>query len=218
MIRKSLIALIAGIASSGVVMAQQDTTGAATPSNNRETAIFAGGCFWCVESDFDKIPGVIETVSGYTGGRTLNPTYKEVSAGGTGHAEVVQITYDPAKVSYKELVDRFWRTIDPTTPDRQFCDSGSQYRTAIFYANPQQKMIAEQSKMALEKTRPFTAPIVTEITQATTFYAAEDYHQDFYKKNPLRYNYYRLSCGRDQRLEQLWGKEQGQAKHGPATS
>ncbi|RJQ49489.1 MAG: peptide-methionine (S)-S-oxide reductase [Gammaproteobacteria bacterium] len=186
-------------------MAQQDAAGAATPSNDRETAIFAGGCFWCVESDFDKVPGVIETVSGYTGGRTLNPTYKEVSAGGTGHAEVVQITYDPAKVSYRELVDRFWRTIDPTTPDRQFCDSGSQYRTAIFYTSPQQKMIAEQSKMALEKTKPFKAPVVTEITQATTFYAAEDYHQDFYKKNSLRYNYYRLSCGRDQRLEELWG-------------
>lgn len=211
MLRKLLIALIAGIALPGVIMAQQDMT--ATPSNNHETALFAGGCFWCVESDFDKIPGVMETVSGYTGGHTLNPTYEEVSAGGTGHAEAVQVVYDPAKVSYKELVDKFWRTIDPTTPDRQFCDSGNQYRSAIFYANPQQKMIAEQSKMALEKTKPFKAPLVTEITQATTFYAAEDYHQNFYKKNPVRYNCYRFSCGRDKRLEQLWGKEKGQTSH-----
>lgn len=210
MLRKLLIALAAGMVLPGVIMAQ-DMTGPATPSNNHETAIFAGGCFWCVESDFDKIPGVIETVSGYTGGHKLNPTYEEVSAGGTGHAEAVQVVYDPEKVSYKELVDKFWRTIDPTTPDRQFCDSGSQYRTAIFYANPQQKIIAEQSKMALEKTKPFKAPLVTEITQATVFYAAEDYHQNFYKKNPLRYNYYRLACGRDQRLEQLWGKERGGA-------
>lgn len=207
MLRKSLIALIAGIALPGVIMAQPDVTGTAMPSSHYETAIFAGGCFWCVESDFDKVPGVMETVSGYTGGHTLNPTYEEVSAGGTGHTEAVQVVYDPAKVSYKELVDKFWRTIDPTTADRQFCDSGNQYRTAIFYNTPQQKTVAEQSKMALEKTKPFKAPIVTEITQATTFYAAEEYHQNFYRKNPLRYNYYRLSCGRDKRLEQLWGKE-----------
>lgn len=211
MLRKSLIALIAGIALPGMILAQQDMAGTATPANNYETALFAGGCFWCVESDFDKMPGVMETVSGYTGGHKLNPTYEEVSVGGTGHTEAVQVVYDPAKVSYKELVDRFWRTIDPTTPDRQFCDSGSQYRSAIFYNTPQQKMVAEQSKMALEKTKPFKAPIVTEITQATTFYAAEDYHQNFYKKNPLRYNYYRFGCGRDKRLEQLWGKEQGRA-------
>lgn len=209
MLRKLLIALIVGIALPGVILAQQDMTGTATPSSHYETALFAGGCFWCVESDFDKIPGVIETVSGYSGGHKLNPTYEEVSAGGTGHTEVVQVVYDPAKVSYKELTDKFWRTIDPTTADRQFCDSGNQYRSAIFYSTPQQKTVAEQSKMALEKTKPFKAPIVTEITQATTFYAAEDYHQNFYKKNPLRYNYYRLSCGRDKRLEQLWGKEQG---------
>ncbi|MDA1107168.1 MAG: peptide-methionine (S)-S-oxide reductase MsrA [Proteobacteria bacterium] len=194
-------------------MAQQDVAGTATPPKNHETALFAGGCFWCTESDFDKIPGVIETVFGYAGGQKLNPTYEEVSNGGTGHAEVVQVTYDPAKVSYKELVDKFWRTIDPTTPDRQFCDSGSQYRSAIFYSTPQQKAIAEQSKTALEKNKPFKGKIVTEITQATTFYAAEEYHQNFYRKNPVRYNYYRFSCGRDQRLELLWGKEQGRASH-----
>lgn len=203
MSHKSFIALIAGIVLPGVIMAQPP--GIATPASNYETAIFAGGCFWCVESDFDKIPGVIETVSGFTGGHKVNPTYEEVSAGGTGHAEAVQVVFDPAKVSYQELVDRFWRTIDPTTLNRQFCDSGNQYRTAIFYNSPQQKIIAEQSKMALEKTKPFKAPIVTEITQATTFYPAEEYHQNFHNKNPLRYNFYRYNCGRDQRLEQLWG-------------
>jgi len=206
MFRKLLTALIAGIILPGMVVAQQDmATGMATPPGNHETAIFAGGCFWCVESDFDKIPGVIKTVSGYTGGHKPDPTYKEVSAGGTGHAEAVQIVYDPGKVSYKELVNRFWRTIDPTTANRQFCDSGDQYRTAIFYSNPQQQLVAQQSKMALEKTKPFKEQIVTEITQATKFYPAEGYHQDFYTKNPLRYKYYRFSCGRDQRLEQLWG-------------
>ncbi len=212
MLRKLLIALIVGLALPGVLMAQ-DATGATTPLNNYEAALFAGGCFWCTESDFDKIPGVIETVSGYSGGHKLNPTYEEVSAGGTGHTEVVQVVFDPAKVSYKELTDRFWRTIDPTTPDRQFCDSGNQYRSAIFYSTPQQKAVAEHSKRDIEKIKPFKAPIVTEVTQATTFYPAEDYHQNFYKRNPIRYNYYRLGCGRDKRLEQLWGKEPGQVAH-----
>lgn len=204
MFHKLFIALIVSIAWPGVIMAQQDRAGAATPAGNYQTALFAGGCFWCVEADFDKIPGVIKTVSGYTGGRKANPTYQEVSAGGTGHTEAVQVVYDPTKISYKELVDRFWRTIDPTTSDRQFCDKGTQYRPAIFYATPQQKAVAEQSKITLEKTKPFDAPIATEITQATTFYPAEDYHQDFYKKNPVRYKYYRFSCGRDQRLARLW--------------
>ncbi len=209
MFRTLLIALIAS-----VILSQQAVAAAGTPSSHYETALFAGGCFWCVESDFDKIPGVIETVSGYTGGHKPDPTYQEVVAGGTGHTEVVQIVYDPAKITYRELVDKLWRTIDPTTPNRQFCDSGNQYRTAIFYNSPQQKMAAEQSKMALEKTKPFEAPIVTEITQATKFYAAEDYHQNFYKKNPLRYNFYRLNCGRDQRLEHLWGStNQPQDRH-----
>lgn len=204
MFHKLFIALIVSIAWPGVIMAQQDRASAATPAGNYQTALFAGGCFWCVEADFDKIPGVIKTVSGYTGGHKANPTYQEVSAGGTGHTEAVQVVYDPKKVSYKELVDRFWRTIDPTTSDRQFCDKGTQYRPAIFYATQQQKAVAEQSKITLEKTKPFDAPIATEITQATTFYPAEDYHQDFYKKNPVRYKYYRFSCGRDQRLARLW--------------
>jgi len=205
MFHKLFIALIVSIAWPGAAMAQQDRAGTAAPAGNYETALFAGGCFWCVEADFDKIPGVIKTVSGYTGGRKANPTYQEVSAGGTGHTEAVQVVYDPKKISYKELVDRFWRTIDPTTSDRQFCDKGTQYRPAIFYATPQQKAVVEQSKITLEKTKPFDAPIATEIAQATTFYPAEDYHQDFYKKNPVRYKYYRFSCGRDQRLARLWG-------------
>ncbi len=204
MFLKKTLALIAGFTLSGSVLAQA-TADTATSAASYETAIFAGGCFWCVESDFDPIPGVIKTVSGYIGGHKQNPTYQEVSAGGSGHAEAVQIVYDPAKISYKQLTEIFWRTIDPTTPDRQFCDSGNQYRTAIFYNSPQQKLVAEQSKSALEKTKPFKAPIVTEISPATKFYPAEDYHQDYHHKNPVRYKYYRYSCGRDQRLEQLWG-------------
>ncbi len=207
MLRKLLIALIVGVTLPGAALAEQDAAGTAMPATHYETAVFAGGCFWCVESDFDKIPGVVETISGYTGGHTQNPTYEEVSAGGTGHTEAVQVVYDPAKVSYKALTDGFWHTIDPTTADRQFCDRGSQYRSAIFYSTPEQKQIVEQSKREVEKTKSFKAPIVTEIMQATTFYPAEDYHQGYYKRNPLRYNYYRLSCGRDQRLEQLWGSK-----------
>ncbi len=171
-----------------------------------ETATFAGGCFWCVEHAFDEVEGVTETLSGYIGGHKLNPTYREVSAGGTGHAEAVQLHYDPAKVSYAELLDIFWRNIDPTTPNRQFCDVGSQYRSAIFYHNEEQKRLAEASKQALQQSKPFSEPIVTEIVPATEFYVAEDYHQDYYLKNPLRYKFYKYNCGRDQRLEQLWGK------------
>lgn len=203
MMSKWFIALLVGMAFPGALAAQQG--GSSPPASKYQTALFAGGCFWCVEADFDKIPGVVKTVSGYSGGRTANPTYEQVSAGGTGHTEVVQVVYDPEKVSYKELVDKFWRTIDPTTPDRQFCDKGDQYRSAIFYSNPQQRQLVEQSKTALERDKPFKQPIVTELMPATTFYPAEDYHQDYYKKNPLRYKYYRLSCGRDQRLEELWG-------------
>jgi peptide-methionine (S)-S-oxide reductase len=168
-------------------------------------ATFAGGCFWCMESPFDQLPGVISTTSGYTGGSKLNPTYEEVSAGGTGHAEAVQVVYDPAKVSYTELLQVFWRNIDPTVKDRQFCDVGRQYRTAIFYYTEEQRRLAEESRAALEKTKSFPEPLVTEITAASEFYPAEDYHQDYYKKNPIRYKYYRYSCGRDERLEQLWG-------------
>ncbi len=167
-------------------------------------ATFAGGCFWCMEPPFDSLHGVVSTTSGYTGGSKANPTYEEVSAGGTGHAEAVQVVYDPAKISYTELLKVFWRNIDPTVKDRQFCDSGNQYRTAIFYHDEEQRRLAEASKLALENTKPFPDPLVTEITAASEFYPAEDYHQDYYKKNPVRYKFYRYNCGRDQRLEELW--------------
>ena len=178
---------------------------AASPGNLAK-ATFAGGCFWCMEPPFDKLEGVISTTSGYIGGHQENPTYQEVSAGGTGHAEAVEILYDPDKISYGELLDVFWHNIDPITANRQFCDSGSQYRSAIFYHDEAQHHLAEQSKRALEQSGRFSQPIVTEIVPATTFYPAETYHQDYYRKNPLRYKFYRYSCGRDQRLEELWGK------------
>ncbi len=179
--------------------------GASQSTGPTETAkaTFAGGCFWCMEPPFDKLDGVISTISGYAGGKKKNPTYEEVSAGNTGHAEVVQITYDPKKITYEKLLEVFWRNVDPLTPNRQFCDIGSQYRTAIFYHDETQKRLAEESKKALSKR--FKEPIVTEIVAASEFYPAEDYHQDYYTKNPLRYKYYRYSCGRDQRLEALWG-------------
>jgi peptide-methionine (S)-S-oxide reductase len=175
----------------------------------QEVATFAGGCFWCMEAPFDKLPGVISVTVGYTGGKVKNPTYEQVSAGGTGHAESVQIVFDPGKISYGKLLDIFWHNIDPTVKDRQFCDIGSQYRSAIFYHGEEQRKIAEKSKEELEKTKPFKGPIVTEITPASEFYPAEEYHQHYYKKNPIRYKYYRYGCGRDQRLEQLWGKAAG---------
>ncbi|MEO6624845.1 MAG: peptide-methionine (S)-S-oxide reductase MsrA, partial [Burkholderiaceae bacterium] len=170
-------------------------------------AVFAGGCFWCVESDFDKLPGVLSTTSGYIGGRTANPTYEQVSSHGTGHAEAVLVEFDPAKTSYERLVQHFWRTIDPTTKDRQFCDSGSPYRTAIFAQDAEQMKVATASRAALEKTKPFKEPVVTEVVMATTFYPAEEYHQDYYLKNPVRYKLYRTGCGRDARLKQLWGDQ-----------
>lgn len=170
-----------------------------------EKATFAGGCFWCMEPPFDELDGVISTTSGYTGGHQKDPTYQEVSAGGTGHAESVQVVYDPKRVSYEELLKVFWRNIDPTVRDAQFCDHGQQYRTGIFYHDDRQRELAERSKKTLDKTKPFKEPVVTEITPASVFYPAEEYHQDFYKKNPVRYKFYRYNCGRDQRLEQLWG-------------
>lgn len=172
-----------------------------------DTATFAGGCFWCLESDMDKVEGVVKTVSGYMGGHLKNPSYKQVSAGSSGHAEVVQITYDPSKVSYQQLLATFWKNVDPTVKDQQFCDHGSQYRSAIFYRNDSQKEQAIKSLKELESTKPFKGPIYTEIAMATEFYPAEDYHQDYYQKNPVRYNYYRFACGRDQRLEEVWGKK-----------
>lgn len=171
-----------------------------------ETATFAGGCFWCMEPPFDKLDGVISTTSGFTGGHTKNPTYKEVSRGGTGHAESVQIVYDPKKVSYSELLDVYWHNIDPTSANGQFCDRGNQYRSEIFYHNAEQKRLAEASKKALSETKPFKDPIVTAISPAGPFYPAEEYHQDYYQKNPVRYKFYRFGCGRDRRLEELWGK------------
>jgi len=171
-----------------------------------QTATFAGGCFWCTEADFDKIKGVVSTTSGYIGGTLDNPTYEQVTSGHTGHAEAVEVLFDPLQVSYQTLVEYYWRTIDPTVKNRQFCDYGTQYRTAIFTHNPEQQRIAEQSKAALEKTKPFEAPVVTDIIPATRFYPAESYHQDYYKKNPVRYGLYRTRCGRDARLIELWGK------------
>lgn len=168
-------------------------------------ATFAGGCFWCMEHPYDELKGVISTTAGYTGGQLENPTYEQVSAGGTGHAEAVEVTYDPKKVSYQKLLDVFWHNIDPLTRDAQFCDSGHQYRSAIFYNNQEQKRLAEQSKQKLEESGRFDQPIVTEIVKAGPFYPAEDYHQNYYTKNPLQYKFYRFTCGRDQRLEELWG-------------
>jgi len=172
---------------------------------NTANAIFAGGCFWCSESDFEKLDGVIEVVSGYTSGNSVNPTYKQVSSGGTGHTEAVRVEYDPAKISYQKLLDYFWRSIDPTVKDKQFCDHGSQYRSGIYYQNAEEKKLALASKKALEKSGRFDK-IYTEVLAASEFYPAEEYHQDYYKKNPVRYKYYRYSCGRDSRLESLWGK------------
>ena len=170
------------------------------------SAIFAGGCFWCVEADFEKLPGVIGAESGYTAGRTLNPTYEQVSAGGTGHVEAVRVTYDPAKVSYPQLVDYFWRHIDPTVKDRQFCDSGTQYRSGIYWQNEGEKKVAEASRDGLLKSGKLPQ-IYTEIIAASTFYPAEEYHQDYYRKNPIRYAYYRKSCGRDARVEEVWSRK-----------
>lgn len=167
-------------------------------------ATFAGGCFWCTESDFDKMPGVVSTTSGYTGGRVATPTYKQVSKGGTGHIEAVRVVYDPAKISYSALASRFFRTIDPLDRGGQFCDRGDQYRSAIFVANPEQRRIAEAAKKAA--AAQLRAPVATEILPAARFYPAEAYHQDYYKKNPLRYRYYRYSCGRDARIRKVWSK------------
>ena len=169
-------------------------------------AYFAGGCFWCMEEAFEKVEGVIAVASGYMGGAIANPTYEQVSGGHTGHAESVEVLYDPSKVTYQKLLETFWRNVDPLTPNAQFCDHGSQYRAAIFYSSAEEKRLAEDSKRAIEESKRFPAPIVTHVVAASTFYQAEDYHQDYYKKNPLRYKYYKYGCGRAQRLESLWGK------------
>jgi peptide-methionine (S)-S-oxide reductase len=202
-------ALAAALGAATLVGAQSSpntpSAASATPPAGTAVATFAGGCFWCVEADFDKVPGVISTTSGYTGGSVSNPRYEDVAAQRTGHAEVVRIVFDPARVSYETLLQKYWRSIDPTTKNRQFCDSGTPYRTAIYTHDAAQAAAAQASLAALEKNKPFPQPIVTTIEPAGPFYAAEEYHQDYYKKNPVRYNYYRMSCGRDARLQQLWG-------------
>ena len=197
-----LAAVLVGVFALGTALHAQ-TPSVAAPTTAKAT--FAGGCFWCVEADFDKIDGVISTTSGYIGGIVANPTYEQVSAKSTGHAEAVEIVYDPRKVTYDRLLEYFWRTTDPTAKDRQFCDAGTPYRHAIFAHGAAQLAAAKASLAALEKSKPFKEPIVTEVMLAPTFYPAEDYHQDYYKKNPVRYKYYRTGCGRDARLKQLWG-------------
>ena len=182
-------------------------TALAASDDGLATATFAGGCFWCVESDFDKVPGVVETVSGYTGGTVDNPTYKQVTKGGTGHREAVRIRYDPEQVSYERLLHIFWRSVDPTDGGGQFCDRGESYQTAIFAGNDEERRLAEASKEALEKSMVLDAPVVTPIEPAGEFYPAEDYHQDYYTKSPFRYRYYRFACGRDSTVQQVWGKE-----------
>lgn len=169
-------------------------------------AYFAGGCFWCMEEAFEKVDGVLTVVSGYMGGTVSNPTYEQVSDGRTGHAESIEVTYDPSKVTYQKLLDAFWRNIDPVMPNAQFCDHGTQYRAVVFYSTDEEKRLSEESKGKIEQSKRLPAPIVTQLVQSSTFYQAEDYHQDYYKKNPLRYKYYKYSCGRAQRLEALWGK------------
>ncbi len=196
---------IGGAALAAQAGAPGDDSTAAVPKGEA-VATFAGGCFWCVESDFDKVPGVVRTISGYTGGLLKDPTYKRVSAGGTGHREAVQIFYDSNRVSYEKLLDIFWRSVDPTDAGGQFCDRGQSYQTAIFANSPAQRRLAEASKQKLNKSGVLQKPIVTPIETAGVFYPAEDYHQDYYKKNPLRYKFYRYSCGRDARVVEVWGE------------
>jgi peptide-methionine (S)-S-oxide reductase len=204
-----LLAALLALAFSPVSRAARQAAqkGAAQAARGQATAkaTFAGGCFWCEQAAFEKVPGVISVTSGYTGGTVANPTYEQVSAGRTGHQEAVEVVYDPAKVSYQQLLDFFWRNADPTDAQGQFCDRGPEYRSQIFYHDETQRKLAEESKQALEKTKPFKEPIVTEITVAGPFYRAEEYHQEYHSKNPVRYKFYRFNCGRDRRLQQLWG-------------
>ena len=176
---------------------------------NRATAVFAGGCFWCEETAFEGVPGVVAVISGYTGGQVPNPTYEQVSSGVTGHAESVQVIYDPSKIGYEKLLDIFWHNVDPFQANGQFCDHGNQYRSAIFFKDEGERKAAEASKARLESDARFKGKIVTQIVPASTFYPAEEYHQDFYKKNPVRYHTYRTGCGRDARLKEIWGEAAG---------
>jgi peptide-methionine (S)-S-oxide reductase len=208
MMRSRLVSMLAAAAALSVAagaLAQQES--ATMPKDGEAVATFAGGCFWCMEPPYDKLDGVLATISGYTGGSKVDPTYKEVSAGGTGHTEAVRITYDPSKVTYEQLLEVFWQNVDPLDAGGQFCDRGDQYRTGIFAHDDEQRRLAEASKQALESSGRFEQPIVTEIVAAGAFYPAEDYHQDYYEKNPIRYKFYRWNCGRDQRLAELWGEQ-----------
>jgi peptide-methionine (S)-S-oxide reductase len=204
---RKLLAFLLVLVVAGAAVAVWAQRGGRTPAAHGAevaTAVFAGGCFWCTESDFDHMPGVISTTSGYTGGRLANPTYEQVSAGGTGHFEAVRVVYDPRRISYQQLVARYFRTVDPVNGGGQFCDHGDQYRTAIFVANPAERRIAETIKAQVQ--RQLRQPVATLVVARAPFYPAEEYHQDYYRKNPLRYRFYRWNCGRDQRLEQLWGR------------
>jgi peptide-methionine (S)-S-oxide reductase len=203
--RRLLLSLALVLATAGLAVAQMAPL--PKPGPGQAVAIFAGGCFWCTESDFDKVTGVVSTTSGYIGGSVKNPTYQQVSAGRTGHTEGVKIVYDPSRVSYQKLLTYYWRSIDPTVKNAQFCDHGSQYRSAIFVGNEAERKLAEATKQKV--AAELKKPIYTEIAAASTFYPAEEYHQDFYKKNPTKYKFYRWNCGRDQRLEKLWGKPKG---------
>uniref|UniRef100_C6DY59 Peptide methionine sulfoxide reductase MsrA n=1 Tax=Geobacter sp. (strain M21) TaxID=443144 RepID=C6DY59_GEOSM len=207
-IRFAILTITALFCAAGPTLAASATVSGGKgpqPAGHLEKATFAGGCFWCMEHPFDELPGVVSVTSGYTGGHKINPTYEEVSSGTTGHAESIQVVYDPAKIGYDRLLDVFWHNIDPLAKDRQFCDHGEQYRSAIFYHNEEQQRLALKSKKALEASKRFKEPIATQIVTAGVFYPAEEYHQRYYKKNPIRYSYYRLSCGRDKRLKELWG-------------
>jgi peptide-methionine (S)-S-oxide reductase len=189
----------------GILLVTMTTQANATTAGKTETATFAGGCFWCMQHPFDELPGVISTTVGYTGGQEESPKYAEVSAGNTGHTEAVQVVFDSNVIDYSQLLDVYWRNSDPTTSNRQFCDTGKQYRPAIFYHDENQRKLAEASKASLEQSKSFPEAIVTEITLAGTFWVAEEYHQNYYINNPIRYKYYRFGCGRDHRLKQLWG-------------
>jgi peptide-methionine (S)-S-oxide reductase len=207
MLMNRITLIFVGLALCAGLSLRAAAQGAGTaPAKPAAVATFAGGCFWCMEEAFDKVPGVTATISGYMGGRTKNPTYQQVSMGNTGHAEVVRVEYDPQKVTYAQLLDVFWRNVDPTQRDGQFCDHGSQYRSAIFYHDDAQRRAAEDSRKALQKTKPFSGEIVTEITKAGEFYPAEGYHQDYYLKNTLKYKFYKTGCGREAQLKQVWGR------------
>ena len=203
LVRRAAATLVGGAVAATSAAAQPPAGGAA--AGPLAVATFASGCFWCTESDFEKVPGVVDAVSGYTGGRVANPTYEQVSAGRTGHREAVQVTYDPARVSYERLLDVFWRNVDPVDAGGQFCDRGEQYTSAIYVATDEERRLAEASKRAVEQSGRVRGRIATVILTAGPFYKAEEYHQSYYKKNPLRYKFYRTSCGRDGRLRELWG-------------